>query len=77
MQSRETVVAHRIEELLAAYEALNGEANALIDTFVDAVVRPRCPGIPLALLRELEITNRAGFALNIPEALRLMRQATF
>jgi hypothetical protein len=75
MAPRKTTIADRIEEMLAAYEALNGEANALIDRYVEDVVRPPCPGIPFAAMRALEITNRAGFTLNLPEALRILRQA--
>jgi hypothetical protein len=61
--------------MLAAYEALNGEANDLIDRYIEDVVRSQCPGIPVGSLRAMEITNRAGFTLNVPEALRILRQA--
>jgi len=68
-----TTVIDRIDEMLAAYEALDSEANELIDRYITDVVCPR-HSIPSGVLRAIEITNRAGLTLNIPEALRIMRR---
>src|SRR5262249_33659451 len=68
-------VLDRINDMLATYEVLDAEAHEIIDAYIEDVVRPRCPGIPTGVLRQCEIDGRAGRTLNIPEALRLLRQA--
>jgi hypothetical protein len=69
MAHRKITIAARINEMLAAYEALNGEAHEIIDRyFEDALLQSS------GSIRQLELTNRAGFTLNIPEALRILRQ---
>jgi hypothetical protein len=68
-------IAERIEQMLPLYEALNAETNMLIDEYVAAVAAPRCPGVPPAVLRALEVDQRVGTALNFAEALRFLRHA--
>jgi hypothetical protein len=66
-------VAERIEQMLPLYEALCAETNALIDEYVDEIAAPRCPGVPRAVVRALEVDQRVGTALNFAEALRFLR----
>jgi hypothetical protein len=63
----------RLDAIIAGYEQLREEADEIIDAYV-AELRERHPGIPAATLRSLEITNRAGSALNIAAAMKLIRK---
>jgi len=75
MTKRKATNLDRINSLIETYAAMDAEAHELIDGFVETVLRPRCPGIPTGVLRQCEIEGRAGRTLNIPEALRILRQA--
>jgi hypothetical protein len=63
----------RLDAIIAGYERLRAEADAIIDAHVEEL-RETHPGIPAASLRALEITNRAGSTVNIAAALRLIRK---
>jgi hypothetical protein len=65
--------AQRIDQMLRAYAELNREAHDLMDLHVAELVATH-PGVPSGTLKQCEFTNRAGSALNIPEALRLLRK---
>jgi hypothetical protein len=64
--------AKRIDEMLAVYEELNREAYELFDLHVAELVA-ECPGVPAGVLMQTSITKCAGTMLNIPRALRLLR----
>jgi hypothetical protein len=72
--SHETVAA-RIDHMLPVFESLIAETNRLVDQYIEEVAAPRCPGVPPAVVRQLEIDNRIGGALNYPEVLRFLRRA--
>jgi hypothetical protein len=63
----------RLDAIIAGYERLRAEADAIIDAHVEEL-RETYPGIPAARLRSLEIMNRAGSTLNIAAAMRLIRK---
>jgi len=65
-------IAEKIDEMIASYEMLNREAHDLIDLYIDEV-RLQCPGIPIGSLKQMEITNPAGTSLNVPRALKILR----
>jgi hypothetical protein len=71
-QPKPETVADRIARMLPIYEALNAETNRLIDQYIDEVAAPRCPGIPRAVLRGLEINNCVGSTMNHVEALKFL-----
>jgi hypothetical protein len=62
----------RIDKMLASYAELDREAHDLMDLHI-AECRLENPGIPFAVLKQYEFTNRAGCTLNVPAALRLLR----
>ena len=66
-------VAEKIDEMIASYEKLNREAHEMIALYIDAR-RLECPGIPIASMKQMEITNRAGSSLNVPQALRILKE---
>jgi len=66
-------VAEKIDEMIASYEKLNREAHEMIDLYIDER-RLECPGIPIASMKQMEITNRAGSSLNVPQALRILKE---
>jgi hypothetical protein len=63
----------RLDAIIAGYERLRAEADAIIDAHVEEL-RETHPGIPAASLRTLEIMNRAGSTLNIAAAMKLIRK---
>ena len=63
----------RLDAIIAGYERLRKEADEIIDAYVEEL-RETCPGVPTANLRALGITNRAGSALNIAAAMKLIRK---
>jgi hypothetical protein len=65
--------AEKIDEMIASYEKLNREAHEMFDLYVDEL-RLTHPGIPIGSLKQLEITNPAGTTLNIPKALRILKE---
>jgi hypothetical protein len=65
-------VADRIAYLLPIYEKLNAATNQLVDQYVEDVAAPRCPGVPRAVIRALEVDNRVGCTMNYLEALRFL-----
>jgi hypothetical protein len=68
-------IAERIEQMLPLLEALQAETNLLVDEYVASVLTRRCPGVPRAVLRALEVDQRVGQTLNFAEALRFLRHA--
>jgi hypothetical protein len=73
MARKITTPAERIDQLLASYEELDREAHDVIDLHVAELVIEH-PGIPFAIIKQCEYTNKAGSSLNVPEALRLLRK---
>ena len=65
--------AEKIDERIASHEQLNCEAHEMIDLYIDER-RLKCPGIPIASMKQMEITNRAGCSLNVPQALRILKE---
>jgi hypothetical protein len=63
----------RLDAIIAGYERLRAEADAIIDAHVEEL-RETHPGIPAASLRALEIANRAGSTMNVAAALKLIRK---
>jgi hypothetical protein len=62
-----------LDALIEDWERLQVEANEIIDQYV-AELREIYPGVPASVLRSRAITNRAGSALNVAAAMRLIRQ---
>jgi hypothetical protein len=73
MSRKIKTVVERIDEMLAEYEKLDDEAHELFDLHI-AEMRAELPGIPFGVLKQCEIAARAGTALNIPKALRQLRE---
>jgi hypothetical protein len=68
-----TTTRERIDQMLAQYTTLEHDAFELID----AIVKEMChehPGMPVGIVKQCEIHNRAGSMLNVPKALRLLRE---
>lgn len=65
--------AERIDRILASYEQLDREAHDMLDRHV-AEYMAEHPGIPGGVIKQYEFTNRAGYMLNVPAALRLLRE---
>ena len=63
----------RLDAIIAGYERLRAEADAIIDAHVEEL-RETHPGSPAASLRALEIANRAGSTMNVAAALKLIRK---
>jgi hypothetical protein len=63
----------RIDQMLATYETLNREADDLLDLATAELVAEH-PGIPAGVLKQREFTSPAGSMLNIPRALRILRE---
>ena len=70
--ARAKTVAMRIDEMLATYAELDHEAHELLDLHVAAYVAMN-PGVPSGVIKQCEFTNRAGHTLNVPAALRILR----
>jgi hypothetical protein len=66
-------VAQRIDEMLAEYAKLDHEAHQLIDFYVDELRLER-PNIPIGVIKQTEVLNRAGTTLNVPRALQLVQE---
>ena len=66
-------IAEKIDEMIASHEQLNREAHEMIDLYIDER-RLECPGIPIASMKQTEITNRAGSSLNMPKALQILKE---
>jgi hypothetical protein len=73
MALRIKTVAQRIDEMLAEYAKLDDEAHQLIDLYVDELRFER-PNVPIGMIKQTEILNRAGTILNIRRALRLVQE---
>jgi hypothetical protein len=63
----------RIGELLNEYERLNREAHELIDSYITEL-RVEVPGTPFGVIKQTEFHGRAGTSLNMPAALRILRE---
>jgi hypothetical protein len=63
----------RIDQMLDQYATLDRDAHELIDAAV-AELAITHPGVPIGSIKRCEFTNRAGYMLNVPEALRLLRE---
>jgi len=63
----------RLDAIIAGYERLREEADAIIDAYVEEL-RETHPGIPAASLRARQITNRAGSTMNVAAAMKLIRK---
>ena len=68
----EPTLAERIDGLIEQYYALDDEADAIIDSWVDEHSR-RCPGVPKPSLRAMEIDARTGGAYCHRAALERLR----
>ena len=66
-------IAEKIDEMIVSYEQLNREAHEMIDLYIDEL-RLECPGMPIASMKQMEITNRAGSSLNMPKALQILKE---
>ena len=65
--------AERIDRMLKAYEKLNREAHDLLDQTVAERVG-ETPGISVGVMKQQEFSTRAGSTINIPAALRILRE---
>jgi hypothetical protein len=65
--------AERIDRMIDAYEGLNREAHELMDRWVVEHLT-ECPGVPAGIAKQCQFTGRAGYTLDIPAALRLLRK---
>ena len=72
MAHKITTVAERIDQILASYAELDREAHNLIDLHVAEMMLEH--GGTIGILKQSEFTSRAGYTLNVPEALRLLRK---
>ena len=63
----------RLDAIIAGYERLRAEADAIIDAHVEEL-RETHPGTPAARLRSQEIMKGAGSTLNIAAAMKLIRK---
>src|SRR6516165_8780840 len=59
----------RIDRMIADFEKLQREAAEVIDVYVENVRGTS----PFGVVRQIEVTNRAGATLNDPAALRLVK----
>jgi hypothetical protein len=73
MARRIKTVGQRIDEMLAEYAKLDHQAHQLIDLYVDELRFER-PNVPIGMIKQTEILNRAGTTLNIRRALRLVQE---
>ncbi len=73
MARRIKTVAQRIDEMLADYARLDHEAHQLIDLYVDELRFER-PNVPIGVIKQTAVLNRAGTTLNIPRALRVLQE---
>ena len=63
----------RIDRMIDAYGNLNREAHEMMDRWV-AEYLAECPGVPAGVVKQSQFTGRAGYTLDIPAALRLLRK---
>jgi hypothetical protein len=73
MARKITTPAERIDQLVASYEELDREAHDLLDLAVAEYVAGK-PGVSIGAVKQCEFTNRAGSTLNVPAALRILRE---
>jgi hypothetical protein len=73
MLRRIKTVAQRIDEMLAEYARLDQEAHQLIDLYVNELRFER-PNVPIGMIKQTEVLNRAGTTLNVPRALRVVQE---
>jgi hypothetical protein len=63
-----------VDELIAEYDRLNAKAEGVIEDFIENVMKPRTPGVPVGVLRQCAFSTRAGLTPNISEELRLLKK---
>jgi hypothetical protein len=68
-------IAEKIDEMIASYEELNREAHTMIDLYIDEL-RLQFPRNPFGSLKMAAITGPAGASLNVPQALRILKEKT-
>ena len=68
-----TTVVERIDQMLASYAELERDAHDLMDCHV-AECLAVTPGESFGVIKQREFTGRAGYVLNVPAALRLLRE---
>jgi hypothetical protein len=73
MTQKITTTRERIDQMLAQYALLERDAFELIDCIVTEMCHQH-PGMPFGNVKQCEIHNRAGSMLNVPKALRLLRE---
>jgi hypothetical protein len=65
----------QVNRLISSLNALHAEANQVIDTYVTHIrERDGLQGIPEPTIRQAQIENRAGWAMDLRNALELIRQ---
>jgi hypothetical protein len=65
----------QVNRLISSLNALHAEANQVIDTYVTHIrERDGLQGIPEPAIRQAQIENRAGWAMDLRNALELIRQ---
>jgi hypothetical protein len=70
-----TSTRERINQLLAQFSLLEHDAIELIDAIVmEMRHEPEHRGEPFSIVKQHEIHERAGSMLNLPKALRLLRE---
>jgi hypothetical protein len=73
MTTKITTPRARIDQMLAQYNKLEYDAHELIDSVIDEMLL-RHPNVSRGVLKQNEFTGRAGMMLNIPAALRILRE---
>jgi hypothetical protein len=70
-----TTTRERINQMLAQYAVLEHDAFELIDAIVTEMRHePEHRGAPFSIVKQHEVHERAGSMLNVPKALRLLRE---
>jgi hypothetical protein len=64
--------AARLDQIIQQLLELNAEANVIIDDYVATHLAGH--GVPNGVIKACEFTNRAGRMLNMPQALRILRE---
>jgi hypothetical protein len=62
----------RIDDLIETLEAAHKDADEIFDLHVDEL-RLRTPSVPFGVLKQGEISGRAGSSLNYVAALKMLR----
>jgi hypothetical protein len=65
-------IGEKCDELIAAYEKLNHEANDMLDLYLDEL-RLTCPGVPIGSLKMMTF-NRAGSTRDMIEVLKILKE---